>query len=213
MAFTLVELLVVIGIIAILAGVTVVSVGAALRFAKKTKSQAMATSIQTAVQSYYTEYGVYPTQANFPSTGDAYYDGTTASKTGWQQLIWALCGNVNPANGTAQTTVAVPNARAIPFLSPTRSDLEAATGIPLNPFGVSGTAGSTYFYMAIDTDYTTITGDNGDANGKIPNFTDSTNALANAKQPVPGGVAVWCPNDQPTAGSKPSPSSAWSHTY
>lgn len=212
-AFTLIELLVVIGIIAILAGVVSVSVGAAIKFAKRTKSQAVATSIQTAVQNYYTEYGIYPTQAGYPGAGDAYYDGTTASKAGWQNLIAALCGNVNPATGVALTGApAVTNARGIPFLAPSRGDLEAVTGIPVNPFGAAGTTGSTYFYLAMDTDYTGIVGDNGDAAGKIPNFTQSTNVMANPKQAVTGGVVVWCPNDQNVSGGT-SASSGWTHTY
>ena len=212
LAFTLVELLVVIAIIAILIGVVGVSVSSAIKFAKRTKTQAIAVSLQTAVQNYYTEYGVYPTQASYPGSGDAYYDGSTTSLAGWEQLIYALSGNINPATGIAQTSVSVANTRAIPFLSPARSDLDA-NGVPVNPFGASGAAGSTYFYMAIDTDYSGIVGDNGDAATKIPNFTSSTNVTANAKQPVTGGVAVWCPNDQVSSGSAPSNSSFWAHTY
>jgi prepilin-type N-terminal cleavage/methylation domain-containing protein len=216
-AFTLVELLVVMGIIAILAGVVVVSVGAAIRYAKRTKTNAVAAQLQTAVQNYYVEYGVYPTQPGYPSAaGDAYYDGNAPG--GWVDLMEALSGNISLINPGAAVTPAVPNTRSIQFLTPARSDLDTTYGIPVNPFGKSGTSGSSYLYMAIDTDYSGLVGDTGNAAGKLPDFnhynTNYTGAtLANG---TPGGVAVWCPCDQPLAGgtaAAPSPASFWAHTY
>ncbi|MCX6846719.1 MAG: prepilin-type N-terminal cleavage/methylation domain-containing protein [Verrucomicrobia bacterium] len=58
--FTLIELLVVISIIAILAGVGFSAGGSAIQKAKKTTSLAAATSIESAVANFYTEYGSMP---------------------------------------------------------------------------------------------------------------------------------------------------------
>jgi prepilin-type N-terminal cleavage/methylation domain-containing protein len=216
MAFTLVELLVVMGIIAILAAVVIAGISSALRFAKRTKANATAVQIQTAMQNYYAEYGVYPTQANFPAAaGDAYYTGTVASAAGWQNLMYALCGNINPLTG-APKTGAVTNSRAIAYLTPVRGDLDTTYGIPVNPFGSSAT--TPYFYMAVDTDYSGVVGDNGDAKGVLPDFSKySTNYTGQfLTGGTPGGVAVWCPCDQALGGgipTKPSPASFWAHTY
>lgn len=215
-AFTLVELLVVIGIIAILAGVIVAGVGNAIRFAKRTKANADAVQIQTAVMNYYQEYGVYPT-SDVTAAGDDYYDGSTAGAVNWENMMIALCGNINPSTGVA-TPSTVPNTRGVAYLTPTHSDLSTTTGVGIlqNPFGSSGT--EPYFYMAIDTDYSGVVGDSGAAAGQLPDFTQNTTNYTGAKlaNGTPGGVAVWSPCDQPLNGgttAHPSPPSFWAHTY
>jgi len=51
----------------------------------------------------------------------------------------------------------------------------------------------------------------------LPDFSKySTNYLgATLAGGTPGGIAVWCPCDQPLVGTvaKPSPASFWAHTY
>lgn len=214
--FTLVELLVVMGIIAILAGVIGVSVGSAIKYAKRTKSSSMATSIQTAVQNYYTEYGVYPTPSGFgdgATPTDAYYDG--GSSSGWKDLITALCGDMNPASSPPTVLTPTPdlNTRKIAFFTPSRSDIDVAgsTGVPQNPFYTSGGTYPQFYYMIIDTDYSGIAGDTGSA-PMIPDFSGTNVASGKA---VVGGVIVWSPNDQPLTSSaaNPSKSAFWSHTY
>jgi prepilin-type N-terminal cleavage/methylation domain-containing protein len=218
--FTLVELLVVLGIIAILAGIIGVSVGSAIKYAKRTKSTSIATSIQTAVQNYYTEYGVYPTPSGYGDgspASDAYYQGTSSS--GWSPLIVALCGDINPAASPPVVQNPTPdlNTRKIAFLTPSRSDIDVSggTGVPQNPFFIS--AASTpnipqFYYMIIDTDYSGIAGDTGSGSGAIPNFSGTTITTGTA---VAGGVIVWSPNDQPltSTGANPSRSAFWSHTF
>jgi len=72
-SFTLVELLVVISIIGLLAGLGFPAVNGAMKAGKKAEVAAMAESIKTAVNAYYAEYSAYPsnssgkTDANFLS--------------------------------------------------------------------------------------------------------------------------------------------------
>jgi prepilin-type N-terminal cleavage/methylation domain-containing protein len=203
--FTLVELLVVIGIIAILAGVLLAGVSSALRFAKRTKANTAASQIATAMQNYYTEYGVYPVVPGV--TGDDSYSGVSDGAK-WQNLTIALCGNIDPYLGTPATST-VPNTRGISYLSPSRSDLSSTFHTYQNPFGATEPA--PYYYMAVDTDYSGVVGDSAPAQGNIPAFSPSTNVFSNPAVPVPGGVVVWSPCDQPI--TSPSRSAFWAHTY
>src|SRR5688500_17446134 len=59
-AFTLIEILVVIGIIVLLAGILVPMVGRAMRQAKQTRTAADLQSIATALEAFKTDHGSYP---------------------------------------------------------------------------------------------------------------------------------------------------------
>src|SRR5438067_11067364 len=75
-AFTLVELLVVIGIIAILMGLLFAGGRAVQQQAKRTQAKNDLAQIVTAVNAYYTEYGKYPVVADdtpIANTGDLFY--------------------------------------------------------------------------------------------------------------------------------------------
>jgi len=60
-SFTLVEILVVISIIGLLAGLAVPAIGGALASARKAKVAAMAQQIRTALTQFHAEYGYFPT--------------------------------------------------------------------------------------------------------------------------------------------------------
>jgi prepilin-type N-terminal cleavage/methylation domain-containing protein len=60
-SFTLVEILVVVSIIGLLAGLSIPAVGGAMGAARKAKVSAMAHQIRTALTQFNTEYGYFPT--------------------------------------------------------------------------------------------------------------------------------------------------------
>jgi prepilin-type N-terminal cleavage/methylation domain-containing protein len=134
-SFTLVELLVVVTIIAVLAAVTLDVGTTVFRAAKRASASNLASQIQTAATAYYTEYSVYP----IPSTataGQDFYAGAS-DVSDWENITYALCGNINPYTGAAVTTATVSNTRAIAFLTLKKSDVDA-NGVPLNPIYPTG---------------------------------------------------------------------------
>lgn len=68
-AFTLVELLTVIAIIAILMGLLFPAIGIVKESARKVQAKNDVTNIVAAVKQYYTEYGKYPPMQDPPATG------------------------------------------------------------------------------------------------------------------------------------------------
>ena len=101
--FTLVELLVVITIIAVLAGAGFAAGNAAIQKAKKTTALATCIAIESAVSNFYNEYGSMPTEAN----GDS--DGTPVATTD-KELLNILLGQKDEKSLKL-------NPRSIKFLS------------------------------------------------------------------------------------------------
>ena len=93
-AFTLVELLAVITIIGILAGLTLGAAGAVRRHGATSQAKAEITALQAACERYFADFGAYPTTNSMPDPGSSSdVDPTSANyKAGSGALFTALFG-------------------------------------------------------------------------------------------------------------------------
>ena len=165
-AFTLAELLLVIVIIVILAGLIFPVFQGVLERAKKLQAKNDLTQIVTAVNAFYTEYGRYPTSATTDATA-TYGPGGSTTENG---------GLFNELRATGLFTL---NTRQIVFISPpdakdqnnSRSGIKTSTGGYYDPW-------TTEYAVAMDADY----------NNQIANpYTSNARATPNLQ----GGVIAW----------------------
>ena len=130
--FTLVELLVVIGIIALLAAILLPAVRAAFLKADRNKAEIETKALRNAVQSFLNDYGKMPVPKGDHGATDKAYEGGSS-----QTIITALT-----ANETATGTQII-NPRAITYLE---SQTNSTTGAYLDPWDVQ-------YKLIMDTDY------------------------------------------------------------
>ncbi len=107
-AFTLVELLVVIGIIALLVGLIIVGIGAAQRRAQRVNTQFLMSSISQALARFKSDHGYYPpvlgdptqlpAQLGWPSNAPL----TVSDRVGYGRDL--LAPPINPSAGATNTT-------------------------------------------------------------------------------------------------------------
>lgn len=116
-AFTLVELLVVIVVISMLAGLLMPALGGAREAAKKAKAQTMVGSLHSAIKMYYNEYGTWPN-----ASYTAEHTLTVAENACLLQMLQG--SNVNLAG----STTANGNPRRIPFLTIKQTDIGKVDG-------------------------------------------------------------------------------------
>ncbi len=143
-AFTLVELLTVIAIIAVLMGLLFPAVNGVRDSAKKTQATNDATQLVNAVKAFYTEYGRYPLPTG-ASGEDFTYDAGNPNQT----LIRILTAK--------ETATPMLNPRKIVFLEPPAAKETGRYGVE---FGSNGAPSSDFldpwgtpYRVRIDSDY------------------------------------------------------------
>lgn len=164
-SFTLIEILVVVSIIGLLAGISIPAVGGALAAARKAKAVTMANQIRTALIQFNTEYGFFPTN-NMSAQGIGSTDAT---------LGLILTGSSAATND---------NPRQIVFLEVPAEFTLGGAGIvtnggiqtPKNLYNRGSIKGKQFsFAVAVDTDY--------DSRVWVTNGTSVTN--------ISGSCHVW----------------------
>ena len=173
-AFTLLELMVVIAIVAVLAGLMFPAVQSVLERAKKVQAKNDLTQIVTAVNAFYTEYGRYPTTVK---SGDATYgSGATANDAVFKELR-ALGGSSI-------------NTRQVVFISPPEDTTQAS------PRGKVGSDSQFHdpwgnaYGIEIDADY----------DSQVPNVYNANAGAGPAK--VRQGVIGWSVGKDTKLGNK-----------
>ena len=172
-AFTLIELIIVITLIAILIGLLFPAINGAQKQAKKVQAKNDLVQIVTAVNAFYTEYGKYPTNA---TTDVTYGPGGSPTENG---------GLFNELQGLSNTF----NTRKIVFINPPnakdqnnpRSGIRVSTGGYYDPWG-------TEYAVAMDANYNNIV--------VAPSYTDlqsnySTATDGSGDKGVTTGVIAW----------------------
>jgi prepilin-type N-terminal cleavage/methylation domain-containing protein len=141
-AFTLIEILVVMTLIAILMGIGYPAFTSVMEQARKTQAKNEEQQIVAAINAYYTDYGKYPIAG---SSADVIFTGTAAGTSSGSSngaMIDALRNNINPS-GPNYATVTSWNPRSIAFIQPPvskdqtspRSGIQTSTGIWYDPWG------------------------------------------------------------------------------
>lgn len=125
--FTLIEMLVTIGIIALLAAILISAVGAAIRRAKCTRCQVQVNDLAAALEAYYREYGRWPVGLK----GET--DTPSESHDVEKEVVGGLDTCPNVVRMLSGETVNGQNHRRIPFLQFIRAAIRQ--GRLVDPWG------------------------------------------------------------------------------
>ena len=173
-AFTLIEILVVMTLIAILVGIGVPAFTSVMESARKTQAKNEEQQIVAAVNAYYTDYGKYPLSAG--TTVDTTYGSGGTSNGELFYTLRAVAGGIMNAADAA-------NPRKIVFIQPPvskdqtnpRSGIKTSDSTWYDPWG-------SQYNIAIDGNYNNI--------DRAPNYTDLAGSTYATATDTSGDVGV-----------------------
>lgn len=155
--FTLIEMLVVIAIIGILAGMLFSALSTARKYVRKVKAGVEVKNLEGAWKQYYAEYYTWPTNNSLvgsdPETDKVAIKGYVAS----------LLQGINTGTGNS-------NRKKLQFMQFSKFD---SNGDPINPWGDSSTFGSNYYYVKFDVNYDNTINAGGGSPGDPPDISVS----------------------------------------
>ena len=182
-AFTLIELLITITIIAILASLTAAGIVNAIDQGNRLKVRAVAMDLKNGIDSYQTEYNRYPTDSNVAGSNGE--DAPELLTDGSNSLVDAIMGIPPTSSGTTDL-----NPKRIPFSSfpPANNGHHGLVG-SARPFKLADMYGQPY-HILLDT--------NGDNQVKNPDVSNTDPKIsANQAAYLVTKVAVYsCGKDQ-----------------
>jgi prepilin-type N-terminal cleavage/methylation domain-containing protein len=117
-AFTLIELLTVIAIIAILMGLLLPALNAAKNAARKSQAKNDLTQLVTAIKAFYTDYGTYPLDPSLEATPQDYeFGATSGGESSNADVVNVLRADTNAADAlTSGSTPISVNPREVVYL-------------------------------------------------------------------------------------------------
>ena len=110
-AFTLLELLVVISIIAVLAGILLPVTSSVMKNAQKVQAKSTEMQIVTAIKSFQTDYGVYPMPADAPTNTDVCFGSNAPTQAELFHILRADNQAGTTINTRAIVYIELPNAK------------------------------------------------------------------------------------------------------
>ncbi|HBN75994.1 MAG TPA: hypothetical protein DD473_09275 [Planctomycetaceae bacterium] len=142
--FTLIELLVAISIIALLAGLLLSGVGSGISSVNKAKAANELRSLETALASFHSEFGMYPPSAITLHEAPAGWNGDARSKNLiqklWPSFDFTITRNINSDNST-DVSIDLNGAECLAFFLggiPQSGALIGFSKNPANPFSRTG---------------------------------------------------------------------------
>ena len=208
-AFTLLELLVVISIIAVLAGVLLPVSNSVMDSARKTEAKSTESQIVTAVKSFQTDYGVYPNPA----------PGVASDKT-WRndtnQSLFSILRALDDATSSVNTRrivyfegkdVKTPSTPKSGFATQDASNTVSGITFTVKTGGLTDPWGNGY-YVRYDTGYSDAVLHPYTNDGDAQNETSST-----ANDTLHFGIIAWSYGKDGQKGNKNSTGTAPNYTY